>query len=174
MRTHIINGGVVVNTIMATIEEANAAFPDATCVDGSVGGIGWTWDGARLSPPAQPAPDIDALRAAKNDEINAERERRTFDTFEHAGKTISCDTLSRSDIDGINGYVALNGVFPDIWPGSWKCADNSYLPITTVDEWKAFYGSMVAAGSVLYAHAQELKAALALAKTAEEVAAVVW
>ena len=174
MRTHIIEAGIVVNTIMATVDEATAAFPDAICIDGSVGGIGWTWDGVRLSLPAQPAPDLDALRAAKNDEINAERERRTFGTFEHAGKTVSCDTLSRSDIDGINGYVAINGEFPAIWPGVWKCADNTYLTITTVDEWKSFYGAMVAAGSALYAHAQELKAALAKATTAEEIEGIKW
>ncbi len=39
---------------------------------------------------------------------------------------------------------------------------------------QAFYGSMVAAGSALYAHAQELKATLAKATTVEEIAAVVW
>lgn len=172
MRTHIIENGRVANTIMATGEEAQAAFPGAVCVDAALGGgIGWAWDGKALVPPAV---DLEALRAAKNDEINAERERRTFDSFTHAGKVISCDTLSRSDIDGTNGYVALNGAFPSVWPGEWKCADNTHLPITTVAEWKAFYSAMVGAGSALYAHAQELKEALAKATTAEEIAAVVW
>ena len=120
------------------------------------------------------ATELAARRAAKNEEINTERERRTFNSFEHTGKTISCDTLSRSDIDGINGYVAINGAFPAIWPGVWKCADNTYLTISSVDEWKAFYGAMVAAGSALYAHAQELKAALAKATTAEEIADIKW
>ena len=123
---------------------------------------------------ARGAAKLDTLRAAKNDEINAERERRTFGTFGHEGKAISCDTLSRSDIDGINGCVALNGAFPAIWPGVWKCADNTYLEIATIDEWKAFYGSMVAAGSALYAHAQELKAQLATATTADEITAIHW
>ncbi len=104
-------------------------------VDGEQGGtLSDLWDGKMFSTPV---PDLDALRIAKNDEINAERERRTFNSFEHAGKNISCDTLSRSDIDGINGYVALNGQFPDVWPGAWKCADNSYLLISSVDEWKS-------------------------------------
>ena len=127
-----------------------------------------------VGPMPQPEPDLDALRAAKNDEINAARLKATFETFEHQGKSVSCDELSRSDIDGINGYVALNGVFPDIWPGAWKCADNTYLPIASIDEWKAFYGAMVAAGSALYAHAQELKTELATAETAEEIAAIMW
>ena len=172
MRTHIIESGIVINTIMATVAEAQTAFPDAVCVDAVIGGgIGWTWDGKALIPPAV---DLESLRTAKNSEINAERERRTFDSFTHAGKVISCDRLSRSDIDGTNGYVALNGTFPSVWPGEWKCADNTYLPITTVAEWKAFYSAMVDAGAALYAHAQELKAALAKATTAEEIAAVVW
>ena len=132
---------------------------------------GWLYDGERFTPPFS---SLEVLRTAKNAEINAERERRTFDTFEHAGKAISCDTLSRSDNDGINGYVALYGAFPDIWPGEWKCADNTYLAIGTVGEWKAFYGAMVSAGSALYSHAQELKAQLAQATTAEEIAAIVW
>lgn len=117
---------------------------------------------------------IQAARRIKNAEINAEREKRTFGTFEHQGRAVYCDTLSRSDIDGINGYVALNGAFPDVWPGAWKCADNSYLTIALIDEWKSFYGSMVSAGSVLYAHAQELKAQLASATTADEIAAIHW
>ena len=73
-----------------------------------------------------------------------------------------------------NRRVALNGDFPDAWPGAWKCADNTFLTITTVAEWKEFYGAMVAAGSALYAHAQELKAALSKATTFDEIAAVVW
>ena len=135
-------------------------------------GYGWRYINGEWLEPVTPT--LDDLRAAKEAEIDAERERRTFGTFEHQGKAVSCDTLSRSDIDGINGYVAINGEFPAIWPGVWKCADNSYLAISSVDEWKAFYGAMVAAGSALYAHAQELKAALALAKTAEEVADIKW
>ena len=56
MQTHIITGGVVVNTIMATVAEAQAAFPDAICIDATEGGIGWAWDGTVLTaPPAPPA-----------------------------------------------------------------------------------------------------------------------
>lgn len=166
MRAHLIENGVVINTIEVESLDFMPGLIEAT--EGTIGDL---WDGKKFT---KPIPDLDALRTAKNDEINAERERRTFDTFEHQGKVISCDALSRSDIDGISGYVALNGVFPAIWPGAWKCADNTYLPITTIDEWKAFYTSMVEAGSALYAHAQELKAALAKATTADEIAAIHW
>lgn len=87
---------------------------------------------------------------------------------------ISCDQLSRSDIDGVNGYVALNGALPPSWPGAWKAVDNTLLTISDVAGWGAFYGSMVATGSANFAHSQTLKAALAAATTAAEIAAIVW
>ena len=150
---------------------------------------GWT----RLAPPEVPAghyavwaagnwrladqlPTVDLapLKAVKNDEINAARLAANFSTFEHGGKRIACDQLSRSDIDGTNGYVALHGALPVGWPGGWKTVDNSYVPIGDVDAWKSFYGSMFAAGNANFAHAQALKALLAAATTAQEVAAVQW
>lgn len=60
--THIIQGGVVVNTIVATIEEAQAAYPDAVCIPADIGGIGWLWDGENLTPP--PGPPFDRATAA--------------------------------------------------------------------------------------------------------------
>lgn len=62
MTTHIIIGGVVVNTIVATVPEAQAAYPDAFCIAGDVGGIGWLWDGESLAPP--PGPPFDRVAAA--------------------------------------------------------------------------------------------------------------
>ena len=52
--------------------------------------------------------------------------------------------------------------------------DNSYVLIGDVDAWKAFYGSMFAAGNANFARAQALKALLAAATTADEVAAIGW
>lgn len=174
MQTHIIENGVVVNTILATVAEAQAAYPDATCIDGATGGIGWLWDGTTLTAPPPAPVSIEALKAAKNTEINAARLAANQGTFAHAGKLIACDPLSRSDIDGINGFVALTGSLPPGWPGGWKAADNSLLPIADVAAWTAFYGSMVAAGNAHFAHSQALKAQLAAATTAAEVAAITW
>lgn len=124
--------------------------------------------------PAYPGPDLAALKAKKNAEINEARLAANFSTFTHTGKAIACDQLSRSDIDGTNGYVSLYGELPAGWPGGWKAVDNTYVPITTVDEWKAFYASMFAAGSANFAKAQALKAQIADATTAEQVAAITW
>lgn len=62
MATHIIIGGVVVNTIIATVEEAQAVYPDAVCIPADTGAIGWLWDGEHLTPP--PPPPFDRAAAA--------------------------------------------------------------------------------------------------------------
>ena len=61
-QTHIIVGGVVANTIVATTVEAQAAYPDAVCIPADTGAIGWLWDGENLTPP--PPPPFDRAAAA--------------------------------------------------------------------------------------------------------------
>lgn len=62
MQTHIIIDGVVVNSILATVSEAQAAFPDALCIDAEQGGhLGWAYDGERFTPtepPERPFADL--------------------------------------------------------------------------------------------------------------------
>lgn len=121
-----------------------------------------------------PAPTLDELKTAKNAEINQARATANASTFTHDTKVFSCDALSRGDIDGVNGYVAIFAALPPTFPGPWKAADNSYYPIADVAAWKSFYASMVATGAANFIHAQELKAQLAAATVPEEVAAIVW
>lgn len=110
----------------------------------------------------------------KNEEINAFRLNANFSTFSHQGKLIACDNLSRSDIDATNGYISLTGSMPVGWPGGWKAVDNSYIIISTVDDWKSLYSSLFAAGNSNFAHSQILKNQLGLAQTLEEIEAIVW
>lgn len=131
-------------------------------------------DGAWAQSAARAAARLVDLKTAKNAEINADRLTANRSTFVHAGKVFACDELSRSDIDGTNGYVALYGALPLGWVGGWKTVANDYHPIADVTEWKAFYTSMFAAGAANFAKAQALKAALTDATTAEQVAAIVW
>ncbi|SDM57459.1 protein of unknown function [Oryzisolibacter propanilivorax] len=166
-RYAVIHGGVVQNHALA--DDVFAAAQGWVPAGDSQ--VGDRWDGHAFVPA--PA-DLDALKAAKNDEINAARLAANFSHFEHAGKQIACDQLSRSDIDGTNGFVALYGALPPGWPGGWKAIDNTYVAIADVAAWKAFYASMFAAGNANFAHAQALKEALAAAATAEEVAAIGW
>lgn len=61
MRAHIIEGGAVANTIAV---ESLDALPGVTLIDADLhgGGIGWLWDGERLTPP--PPPPFDRAAAA--------------------------------------------------------------------------------------------------------------
>ncbi len=120
------------------------------------------------------AVDLGAIKASKNEEINAARLAANFSSFPFAGKQIASDQLSRSDIDGTNGYVSLYGAMPPGWPGVWKATDNSYVPLPDVAAWKDLYSAMFAQGNANFAHSQVLKALLAAADTPEDVAAIHW
>jgi len=120
------------------------------------------------------AVQLAAAKEAKNAEINAARLAANTSTFAHAGKVFACDQLSRSDIDGTNGFVTLYGALPPGWPGGWKAVDNTYLPINDVAAWKDFYTSMFAAGAANFAKAQTLKASLGAATTLAQVRGIVW
>jgi hypothetical protein len=71
MRTHIISNGIVINTILATVHEAQSAFPSFTCVDASLGGkIGDLYDvatGTFSDPPPEPVqvPEVVTMRQAR-------------------------------------------------------------------------------------------------------------
>lgn len=99
-------------------------------------------------------------KSKKDLEINAARLAANYSTFTYGGKLIACDALSRSDIDGVNGYVALNNALPPNFPGAWKATDNTYVIIADVTTWKAFYAAMVAVGTTNFLHAQTLKTAI--------------
>lgn len=168
MRRAIVESDVIVNIV-----EAQDGFAvGIECPPGA--SIGWVRvDGVWGPAPAPEVPLAD-LKAKKNAEINAARLAANFSTFTHAGKQISCDQLSRSDIDGTNGFVALYGALPPGWPGGWKAVDNTYVSIADAATWKAFYSSMFAAGNANFAKSQALKTQLDAATTAEEVAAIAW
>jgi hypothetical protein len=125
---------------------------------------------------AEDSPDItlDAVKATKITEINKARLTANTTSFPYLGKQIACDALSRSDIDGVNGYVALMGAFPSSWVGKWKAADDTYLTIETLDDWKAFYSAMVNQGQSNFVYSQWLKQQVAAATTAADVDAVYW
>ncbi len=123
---------------------------------------------------AERAAKLAAAKAAKNAEIDDARLTANTSTFTHAGKVFACGQLSRSDIDGTNGFVALYGVLPPGWPGGWKAVDGTYLPITDVPAWKSFYTSMFAAGATNFAHSQALKAQVDAATTLAQVRGIAW
>ena len=76
MTTHIIIGGVVVNTIVATVTEAQAVYQDALCIAATEGAIGWLWDGESLTPP--PPGPLAERQVAAWERIKQERDRRKY------------------------------------------------------------------------------------------------
>lgn len=175
MRAHVIEDGKIVNTI--EIERLDL-IPGLHLVDADLvgGAIGDDYDGeaGTAQPPAPSQVDLAELKAAKNARINAWRAAANLSTFPHADKLIACDELSRSDIDGVASNIALFGQFPSGFPGAWKATDNTLIPLPDVDAFRAMYASMTAQGAENFNHSQSLKAALALATTPEEVAAIKW
>ena len=76
MTTHIIAGGVVINTIIATVAEAQAVYPDAACIAAATGGIGWLWDGETLTPPTVSLKPLIERQTEAWERIKQERDRR--------------------------------------------------------------------------------------------------
>lgn len=120
------------------------------------------------------APDLLALKIAKNADINAWRAVANLTTFPHLGKLVACDQVSRSDIDAVANHIALFGTFTPDFPGAWKATDNTYLPMSEIEQFKAMYQSMAAQGTANFNHAQALKLQLALADTADEIVSIEW
>ena len=120
------------------------------------------------------APTLAELKVLKKAEITKARENASVGEFTFLSKQISCDALSRSDIDGTNGYVALFNDFPGGWPGAWKAVDNSYVPITDVAAWKEFYSAMVSQGTANFIKSQTLKSQVDACTTKAQVSAINW
>lgn len=165
-----INGSNIPSDAVEITVEQHAALILAQSIGSSISADG---DGKPIIL-APSNPSITDLKIAKNAQINQARAEANASTFTHQGKTFACDTLSRSDIDAINGRIATRDSFPAGWVGGWKAVDNTILAIDTVAKWNDFYDSMVNQGTANFAHAQELKLALAKATTKAQIAAIVW
>lgn len=141
-------------------------------------GAAWTYvdEPEAEQEPTEPPKSLAELKAEKNEEINRARLVANQSTFPHAGKTVECDQLSRSDIDGVANHIALFGSFPPDFPGFWKAYDNSLIPMPSIDDFKAMYQSMTAQGTANFNHAQALKAQLydPSTDTPEKIAAITW
>jgi len=118
--------------------------------------------------------DFERLKLAKNIDINTWREKANFKTFTHLGKEISCDRVSRSDIDGVAGYISLFSTFPPDFPGVWKTTDNDYIEMPTIESFKEMFQSMIAAGGINFLRSEQLKGALKLAKKIADLDAIIW
>lgn len=120
-------------------------------------------------PAAECAQIIAALKRAKNDAINAWRSAANASTFPHLGHLISCDALSRGDIESVATTIAITGTFPPNFPNVWKTADNAYIPMDTIEKFKAMYANMAGQGVVNFNLSEAMKAALGSASTVADI-----
>ena len=132
MKAHIIENGLVVNTI-----EVSDLSVFEGLVDGSVGGIGWTYADGVLTAPPDVYPDNQP--APTSQDVNAERDRRMFSTFTFGGVAYDCDDASLSRITGaatLAGFaIGAGSPIGNLrWHGgsvdfAWIAADNSETPM---------------------------------------------
>lgn len=169
MKYAVLNNNIVENIVLCEDRPSS----EWVIVEGQPVDLGDIFDNGIFIKPVI-AVDLQKLKVDKRQEINESRLQANFSTFLHNGKVIACDQLSRSDIDGVNGYVGINGTLPPDFPGAWKAKDDSYLPIASVDAWKAFYLSMYNAGLGHFMKSQQLKAQVDACTAVEEVEAIKW
>lgn len=170
MRAHVLNEqGEIVNTVEVASLDVIPGLVDAS-IGGQIGDS--LVEGVVV--PKENNVDLVALKAERNMQIHYWRAAANQTTFPFSGKLISCDQLSRSDIDAVASSIALTGAFPAGFPNAWRATDNTYVLLPTVDSFKALHSAMTAQGTANFAYSQQLKAALAAATTQAEIEAVKW
>lgn len=118
------------------------------------------------------------IKAAKSAEITRERIATDSDHFTYQGQGGQSLSIRTADKDMFDLLIAdariSKGGMPPNWPGGWKAIENSYVPISTVEQWNAFFIAMYDAGIDNFNHSQQLKARISAATTPEQVAAIHW
>lgn len=117
MKTHIVKNGIVTNTIIATISEAQSSFPNDVCIDGNVGGIGWHWDGETLTPPHVDV-DIPALAQAKLTAINDGKNTALDGGFVHDGNVFDSDSKARLAYLELSLKLSQDATYSTPWKAS--------------------------------------------------------
>ncbi len=100
---------------------------------------------------------LDIAKENKIEDINTAWLDANNSTFTHNNFQFDCNALAQQNIATTNSELANNGGLPPYWIGGWKTFDNQWYPITTYEEWKAFYSSMFMSGIQNFSKAQTLK-----------------
>lgn len=162
MKTHIIENGAVVNTILASISEAEAAFPDAVCVDGGLGAIGWLWGGAALTPP--PGPPLADRQSAAWERIKAERDRRNSLGVKVGAHWYHSDADSR--IQQLSLFVMGASVPPVQWKTLTLSPPPVFVTMTQAIAGGIFQGT-IASDAAIFAAAEVHRVAMEASSTPE-------
>jgi hypothetical protein len=117
---------------------------------------------------------LDSLRARKTSEINAAWIRADSTEFTYADEQFRAGPDDVLRLNSINGYISLMNEMPPDWIGVWKTMADTFIALPDVEAWKPFFTAFVMKGVTNYLAAQDLKARLAAATTADEIAAINW
>ena len=148
MRAHVIDNGVVVNTIEV---ETLDVLQGLVAAQGNEG-IGWIYDGHAF---AAPTVDMTALRAAHWEDIKRERDRRTQQGgYQVAGKWFHSDTFSRTQQMGL---VMMGASIPANL--QWKTMDGSFVTMTQTLAGQVF-AAAAASDAAMFSHAEQIKAVM--------------
>lgn len=148
MRAHIVDNGVIKNTVEV---ESLGVIPGLVAAVGNEG-IGWLYDGHAFTAPA---PNLTALRAAHWEDIKRERDRRTQQGgYQVAGKWFHSDTFSRTQQMGL---VMMGAGIPGGL--QWKTMDGSFVTMTQTLASQVF-SAAAASDAALFARAEQIKAAM--------------
>ena len=120
---HIVRGGIVENTIVATLAEAQHAYPGTDCIDATTGGIGWLWDGATLTQPPPVPPTRESAKATRASAVEA------ITVTTAAGNTFDGDETSQTRM--VRAIVALQATgTPSV---NWVLANNTAIQATAAE-----------------------------------------
>lgn len=169
MRIHIIEGNTIINTILAqSLDEAQTAYPDCTCIDAaSGGGIGDSWDGVAFVTPSKYATAEEAV-AAKHVEIDALRDSKIPDGVPYNFPDNITGTIQmRRDRDIINVLgTTLAGLIYHIQGNSGaelpfkdeENEDHTLNPLEAITMGMSALSGYVSIYLAAWAHKREIKA----------------
>lgn len=116
MRAHVIEGGVVVNTIEV---DSLAVLPNL--IAATEGSIGWLWDGSTLTPPSINLP---AVKSTAWEQIKASRDQRKDGGALVNGKWFHTDIDSRIQQLAL---VLMGATVPAV---QWKTMDGTFVTMS--------------------------------------------
>ena len=162
MRAHVIDNGIVVNTVEVA---ALDVLPGLVAAQGNEG-IGWSYDGHTFTAPA---PDLTALRAAHWEAIKAERDKRIqTGGYQAAGKWFHSDTFSRTQQMGL---VMMGAGIPGGL--QWKTMDGTFVTMTQTLAGQVF-AAAAASDAALFARAEQIKVVMEADPVNFSLAAQSW
>ena len=172
---HILTEGIVTNSIVLADDADPSDFGAVIGPEGA--SAGWAFDGATWMPPAEPAPSLDDLRAAKLAAISA-----TADTLLAAGAPVgsglhvALDDGSRADLTAMAATATASSAGAVSWPDSysrgWITVENVRIPLATPADGLALAASVGDWYAAIVQHRRDLKDAALAAVSVDALDAI--